>query len=373
MRNGKETGPDDIPAEVWKILGHQGANILVSLFNRITDEGAVPPIWATSTTVPMWKGKVDAMECSNYRPICLLCHAMKIFERVLVARLRKTISVTLNQCGFVKGCGTTDAIHTARLFLEMHQEKNNSIHMAFLDLEKFDGVPHKLIWHALRLHITQELQHQMQRLDEQGMWLNTKQTEYMECSPQTDGTISINGEDLKKVKQFKYLGSNISSDSDTLPDARARVNAAWMKWRQVTTGVLCNRRMPIRKAKVYKTVVHPVTLYGSECWPASSRHKEIRMIRWCLGVTRFDHVLNYIVRRRMGVAPITEKMREGRLRWYGHVMRSGEHTVARTAMRLSSGSMGVRQPKKRWMDRITEDMRKVNVAPEDIYDRAKWR
>ncbi|MBN3319545.1 PFD4 protein, partial [Atractosteus spatula] len=58
---------------------------------------------------------------------------------------------------------------------------------------------------------------------------------------------------------------------------------------------------------------------------------EMRMIRWCLGLTRFDHVLNDDVRRRMGVAPITEKMREGRLRWYGHVMRRGEHTVAWTA------------------------------------------
>uniref|UniRef100_W5NNF6 Uncharacterized protein n=1 Tax=Lepisosteus oculatus TaxID=7918 RepID=W5NNF6_LEPOC len=52
MRNGKATGPNDNPAEVWKIFGHQGANILVSLFDRITDQGAVPPIWPTSTMVP---------------------------------------------------------------------------------------------------------------------------------------------------------------------------------------------------------------------------------------------------------------------------------------------------------------------------------
>uniref|UniRef100_W5NNC4 Uncharacterized protein n=1 Tax=Lepisosteus oculatus TaxID=7918 RepID=W5NNC4_LEPOC len=77
--------------------------------------------------------------------------------------------------------------------------------------------------------------------------------------------------------------------------------------------------MPIQlKAKVNKTVVRPVTLYGSECWPATSRHEqalhvmEIRMIWWCLSLTRFDHVLNDDVRRRMGVAPIMEKMREGR-------------------------------------------------------------
>uniref|UniRef100_A0A914X4N9 Reverse transcriptase domain-containing protein n=1 Tax=Plectus sambesii TaxID=2011161 RepID=A0A914X4N9_9BILA len=463
MKNGKATGPDDIPAEVWKILGRQGATILAALFNRIIEEGAAPSAWTTSTTVPIWKGKGDVTECSNYRPIRLLCHAMKIFERIIDARLRKIISITPNQCGFVKGSGTTDAIHAARLLLEKHREKTKPVHMAFLDLEKaFDRVPHELIWHALRSHdvpeayvqwiqllyhnvtsvvrcavgtspsfainvgvhqgsalspllfvlcmdtVTSDLQsphpwsllyaddvflanRQHQELQEQtrqwnerlskfGLRLNIKKTEYMECGPQTDGTISIGGEELKKVEQFKYLGSLICSNGDSFPDARARVNAAWMKWRQVT-GVLCDRRMPLRlKSKVYKTVVRPVALYGSECWPATAKHEqalhvmEMRMLRWSLGLTRFDHAMNNDVRRRLGVAPITAKMREGRLRWYGHVVRSDEHSVARTAMRLDPDGRRPRgRPKKRWMDRIKEDMQHANVAPEDALDRAKWR
>lgn len=79
--------------------------------------------------------------------------------------------------------------------------------------------------------------------------------EYRECGTQTGDTVSIGGEELKKGEQFKYLGSLICSDGDTLPDARTRVNTAWMKWRQVT-GILCDRRMPINlKSKIYKTVV----------------------------------------------------------------------------------------------------------------------
>ncbi len=93
------------------------------------------------------------MQCSNYQLIRLLCHAMKVFKRVIDVRLWKIVSITLNQCGFVKGCGTTDAIHTARLLLEKHREKNKPVHMPFLDLEKaFDCIPHKLIWHALWSH-----------------------------------------------------------------------------------------------------------------------------------------------------------------------------------------------------------------------------
>uniref|UniRef100_A0A915KUI2 Uncharacterized protein n=1 Tax=Romanomermis culicivorax TaxID=13658 RepID=A0A915KUI2_ROMCU len=37
--------------------------------------------------VSIWKSKDDVTKCSNYRPIRLLCHAMKISERVLDAKL----------------------------------------------------------------------------------------------------------------------------------------------------------------------------------------------------------------------------------------------------------------------------------------------
>ena len=58
-----------------------------------------------------------------------------------------------NQCGFVKGVGTTDAIHSARIVMEKYREKQKELHAAFLDLEKaFDIVPHEVIWWALRKH-----------------------------------------------------------------------------------------------------------------------------------------------------------------------------------------------------------------------------
>lgn len=96
----------------------------------------------------------------------------------------------------------------------------------------------------------------------------------MERDPHTDGTISIGGENLKKVDQFKYLGSLTCSDGDSSPDARTHVKAAWMKWHQVT-GVLSDRPMPLRlKSNFYKMVVHPVSLYGSECLPATAKHEQ---------------------------------------------------------------------------------------------------
>lgn len=59
------------------------------------------------------------------------------------------------------------------------------------------------------------------RLKDNGMRLNIQKTEYWVCGPQTDGTISIDSQELKKSTHFKYFGSLACSDGDTFPDARA--------------------------------------------------------------------------------------------------------------------------------------------------------
>ncbi|KAK6729989.1 hypothetical protein RB195_006812 [Necator americanus] len=93
MKWNKETGPIDITTEVWKLLGDQGSVWLATLSNKIVAEGRTPDVWQTSVTVPVWKEKGDIADCTSYRPIRLLCHTMKVFERVLEARLRKIVSV----------------------------------------------------------------------------------------------------------------------------------------------------------------------------------------------------------------------------------------------------------------------------------------
>ncbi|VDP05282.1 unnamed protein product [Heligmosomoides polygyrus] len=70
---------------------------------------------------------------------------MKIFERIFDRRIREIGKLFDNQCEFVSGCGTTDAIHAARLLVEKHREKQRPVHIAFLDSRE-------LIWCALRQH-----------------------------------------------------------------------------------------------------------------------------------------------------------------------------------------------------------------------------
>jgi len=108
--------------------------------------------------------------------------------------------------------------------------------------------------------------------------------------------------------------------------------------------VLCDRRMPTGvKGKVYKTMVRPVLIYGSEAWTLRRREEErlertkMRMLQWILGLTLRDRKRNDDIRRILGVEYITDKVREARMRWYGHVQRREEDDCVKWILEANVG------------------------------------
>ena len=122
MGNGKALGPDCIPSEFWKQVGDVGCKWLTLLFNSVKDGNPMPDNWRTSHLIPLYKGKGDSRECNNYRSIKLMSHTMKIYERVLNSRLRQIVRLNENQCGFVEGKSTLDAIQSLRIIVEKYRD-----------------------------------------------------------------------------------------------------------------------------------------------------------------------------------------------------------------------------------------------------------
>ncbi|GKC79766.1 hypothetical protein Tco_1130540, partial [Tanacetum coccineum] len=56
---------------------------------------------------------------------------------------------------------------------------------------------------------------------------------------------------------------------------------------------------------------------------------ELRMLRWTCGRTLSDMILNGVYRAELEVENIIKKMREGRLRWFGHVRRRPQSAPVR--------------------------------------------
>ena len=119
--------------------------------NKLLEGEDIPEDWRSSTTIPIFKGKGDAMECSKYRGIRLLEHGMKLYEGILERRLRNIVEIEDYQFGFCPGRSTTGAIFVMRQLQEKYHEKNKKLYHIFIDLEKaFDSIPREVIEWALR-------------------------------------------------------------------------------------------------------------------------------------------------------------------------------------------------------------------------------
>ncbi|GKE39888.1 serine carboxypeptidase-like protein [Tanacetum coccineum] len=68
------------------------------------------------------------------------------------------------------------------------------------------------------------------------------------------------------------------------------------------------------------------------------------------------------------------KMREGRLRWFGHVKRRPQTApVRRVEALLVDGSRIRGRPKLRWEDRLKQDMKELLLSEDMTSDRNAWR
>ncbi|KAK3520102.1 hypothetical protein QTP70_013583, partial [Hemibagrus guttatus] len=218
-------------------------------------------------------------------------------------------------------------------------------------------------------------------LERRGMKVSRSKTEYM-CvnGREGSGTVRLQGEEVKKVQEFKYLGSTVQSNGECGKEVKKRVQAGWNGWRKVW-GVLCDRKISARiKGKVYRTVVRPAMLYGLETVSLRKRQEselevaELKMLRFSLGVTRLDRIRNEYIRGTAHVARLGDKVREARLRWFGHVQRRESEYIGRRMLDMELPGRRQRgRPKRRYMDVINEDMKLVGASVQDAEDRDRWR
>ena len=66
-------------------------------------------------------------------------------------------------------------------------------------------------------------------LERRGLKVSRSKTEYLKAGDVDDGEeLKLQGEKLKKAKNFKYLGSTVSSDGRCEEEVRRRIQAGWM-------------------------------------------------------------------------------------------------------------------------------------------------
>lgn len=97
--------------------------------------------------------------------------------------------------------------------------------------------------------------------NQNGMRLNLNKIEYFEGGILTDRTVVVEATLVFKIKDFKYLGSQMSYDGDS--------NSA-----NVLVFYVIDKSSA-SKLKGYRSVLRIVALYGAVCRPTSKKHEEV--------------------------------------------------------------------------------------------------
>ena len=172
------------------------------------------------------------------------------------------------------------------------------------------------------------------------------------------------GEDvLDTVASFCYLGDSQSAAGGCSVAAITRVKSAWKKFNELLPILTSRHLSPKTRGSMYYSNVRRVMLYGSETWPITKvdllrlQRNDRAMIRRICGV-RFDQVRttpSADLLSRLDLFSIESHLRDGRLRWYGHVHRSSG--AIKDAFELSvDGRRPPVPPRKTWKDVIADDL-----------------
>ncbi|KAK3548874.1 hypothetical protein QTP70_021261 [Hemibagrus guttatus] len=241
MKSGKAVGPDDIPVEVWKCLGEAAVEFLANLFNRVLEN-----LEKAYDRVP----REELWYCMRKSGVA------EKYVRVVQDMYEK--SRTVVRCAV----GQTEEFNVE---VGLHQ---GSALSPFL---------FAMVMDQLSEEVRQESPWTMMFADDIVICSESREQveENLERWREGSGTVRLQGEEVKKVQEFKYLGSTVQSNGEC---GKEKISARI-------------------KGKVYRTVVRAAMLYGLETVSLRKRQES-----------------------ELEVAEL-KMLREARLRWFGHVQR----------------------------------------------------
>src|SRR5437870_6894682 len=144
--------------------------------------------------------------------------------------------------------------------------------------------------------------------EENGLSINIKKTESMVISKyenNRDSRITLKGNSIKQVENFKYFGTWVTNDGKCDKEIKTRITMAKETFYKLNH-IFHNHNIRLStKLNVLNTYVYSILLYASECWTISAtitkklEAAEMWFYRRILRISYTKHITNEEVLSRM--------------------------------------------------------------------------
>lgn len=149
LKNGKAAGVDDMCVEQIKHFGDKTKRWILQLVNRCYSTKQIPKSWRKSKVIALLKPGKDPSLASSYRPISLLCHLYKLYERLILNKIQSCVDQRLipQKGGFRPGRSCTGQVLALTEHIERGFEERNITGVVFVDLSAaYDTVNQRVLF-----------------------------------------------------------------------------------------------------------------------------------------------------------------------------------------------------------------------------------
>ena len=222
-----------------------------------------------------------------------------------------------------------------------------------------------------------------------GLELNNEKTEAMITGRKAKEQAEAAGGSIKGFKivdSFKYLGAIFNSQSDIMPEIKARIGSATKVLGALGKILRAKFISHAVKIRIYKTIIRPVLIYGCQTWVLNKNAVsmlqifERKVMRKIYGPIRVGND-EWRIRTNRELQDLWKEeniigiVKSTRLRWLGHVER-GKDAVTRCNFQSDPVKPKVRgRPKTKWKDCVFRDLQQLGKANwrRFVNDRVVWR